>query len=96
MTPLPYPLRDAADGGESIAAIPARQQRSFSLRRPGATHCRRQHEAAFVEKNDVCVAFSSGFENFGKRIALPLGDGFFIPFTRPPTRLLRRPLQPRP
>jgi hypothetical protein len=54
--------RDAADGGESIAAIPARQQRSFSLRRPGATHGRRQHEAAFVEKNDVCVAFSSGFE----------------------------------
>ena len=42
------------------------------------------------------VTFPGGLENIDKRIALPLSDGFFIPLTGPPTRLLRRPLQSRP
>src|SRR5579872_3575468 len=52
------PLRtdgDATDRRESVATIPTRQQRRFSLRSPGAPYGRRQHEAAFIEENKMSV-----------------------------------------
>ena len=91
----PAPLRaqrDATNGRQAIASIPAFQQRRLALRRPCATYGRRQHEAAFIEKNDVRVAPVCGFQDVGKDAAFPVGDGFLIPFASTATGFLRSPL----
>ena len=88
--------RDATDGRQAIASIPAFQQGRLALRRPRATHGRRQHEAAFIEKNDVCMASARGFQDVGKDVAFPVGDGFVIPFASAATGFLRSPLQSLP
>lgn len=88
--------RDTANGRQPVAAIPALQQRRVSLRSPGAPHRWRQHEAAFIEKNQVRVASAGSLDDAGEDIAFPVSYGFFVSFACTATRLLRSPFQSLP
>jgi hypothetical protein len=88
--------RDANDRRQSIASIPARQQRRLALGGPGPTHGRRQHEAALVEKDDVGVPLAGGVDDLRDAFATPMIDRRFLAFAGSTPRLLRRPLEPLP
>src|SRR5262249_39312004 len=90
----PRPLgthRDGADGREAVSAIESREFGRLADRRPSATDGWRQHEAAFIEENQVRMPRGGLLDDARKFVATPTYDGFLVAFSGPLARLLRRP-----
>src|SRR5262249_16723890 len=88
--------RNAADRGDAIPAIPGIQNRCLTAGSPGPADDGIQHEARFIEKNQVRITLLRFAGNARKLPHLPIEDCRLIAPTRATLRLLRRPAQPLP
>ena len=66
--------RYATDCRESIASIPAFQDRSAAARSPRAAHGRRQHVPGFIEKNQVGLPLPGSLDDIRKAHVLEKGN----------------------
>jgi hypothetical protein len=85
--------RDAANGRQAITPVPAVEHGFATPLRPGTPNRRRQHEAGFIEKNQVRIAFLGGFGNLRETHLLPGFNLGFVALPRLTPWFLGRPVQ---
>jgi hypothetical protein len=85
--------RDSGNRGDVLAPIPMMDERGLAPRRPRSADGRRQLEAGFIGKHEVCVQASRFFLMRGPHGLFPAGDPPLVAFEGAPFRLLARPLE---
>jgi len=83
------------DGGNPVSSIPAIEHGLTAPRRPSPSHRGSQHEAGFIEKNQVGVPLACPSQDSREMYLLPKLDPGLVALPRLPARFLGAPAQAR-